>query len=101
MKVVFRRSGGFAPMPIGCDLDTQTMPPDECQRLQLLIEDSGVMDMHDAEVKGARDVHYYHIEIEGNGKSKKLKLDQLSVPPQAKPLIDFLIKHSKQLLPDD
>jgi hypothetical protein len=100
MKITFRRSGGFAPMPIICEIDTTGGGADaaECQRL---IETSGIMSATSAQVAGARDVHYYHIEIVDGTTVKRVNFDQISVPPAIKPLIDFLIKRSKSFFDDD
>lgn len=101
MRIKFRRTGGFAPMPISADLDTDNCSPDVVSKLKELFETSGIMYMQSAQVKGARDVRSYHIEIDKDGVEQKLDIDEISVPEKAKPLIEFLVAHSKSMFGDE
>ncbi len=100
MKVNFRKSGGFAGMFSGCEFDTSVQKDAESSELEALVESSGIMSLTDKRVEQARDVFLYTFAIESNGKSHELTLDQLSVPAELKPLLDFLLKRSKNMLPD-
>jgi hypothetical protein len=101
MQVTFTRTGGFAPMPIGCRLDTKQLGADQAQELEMLVRTSGVMTAKNARVEGARDVHIYSIEVTDSADAThKVTLDHLSIPLQLKPLVEFLTKHSQSLLPD-
>jgi hypothetical protein len=101
MQVTFTRTGGFAPMPIGCRLDTTQLDPDQAKELEMLVRTSGVMTTKNARVEGARDVHLYSIEVtDGGDPTHKVTLDHLSIPPQLKPLVEFLTKNSQSLLPE-
>jgi hypothetical protein len=97
MKINFSRTGGFMPIPLNAQLDTETMNPAEAGQLQRLIEDSGIMSMQGAEVKGARDMHYYTIKIEDDGQTHRVRFDQISIPSSVKPLIDFLMSRAKTI----
>jgi predicted solute-binding protein len=101
MQVSFSRTGGFAPMPIGCRLNTQELPADQAQQLELLVKQSGVTSMKDARVANARDVHIYSIEVIDSEVNHKVTFDQLSLPQAVRPLLEFLNTHAKSLLPDD
>lgn len=101
MRVIFRRTGGFANMPISADLDTVNCSPDVCEKLQQLVESSGVMYMQSLRVTGARDVRTYHLEIDKNGLVQKVDIDEISVPEKVKPLIEFLVAHSKSMFGDE
>ncbi len=100
MHVIFRKSGGFVPIAIGAELDTERMPPVESAELVVLINSSGIMTMKDSVVQGARDVHYYTIDITQKDSRHKVKFDQISMPPLVKPLVEFLEKRSASMLPD-
>lgn len=100
MHVVFRKSGGFAPIAIGSELDTNQMPAAESAELLALIKASEIMTMKGSTVKGACDVHYYTIDITDGESRHHVKFDQLSIPAQVKPLVQFLEKRSKSMLPD-
>lgn len=87
-------------MPIGCEVDTDELPPDQALRFKELVERSGVMHMQNAQVKGARDVYYYLLRISDGDQEKQLKIDQISLPEDAKPLIDYLVASSQSILAD-
>lgn len=101
MKVAFTKTGGFAPIALGCQLDTDKLSSDEATKLKSLVNQSGVMNMADARVAAARDVHLYTIDITDGDQQHKVKFDQLSIPPSVKPLLDFLGLHAKSLMPED
>ncbi len=100
MKVSFRQSGGFAPIFTGVQFDTSENPGPEATELENLINKSGILNMSDARVKGARDVYYYTFDIETPKGKHSLTLDQLSIPPAVQPLLDFLKARSRNMLPD-
>jgi len=100
MKVYFRKSGGFAAMFVGFQLDTEQQPGPEAEELKSLVKASGIMGMSDKRVDKARDVYLYTWQITDNGKEHSVTLDQLSVPEETKPLLDFCMARSKNMLPD-
>ena len=87
-------------MPIGCHLDTDKMAPDQAQELHALVKASGIMSARDARLPAARDVHLFSVEIADGSNKHKVVFDQLSIPPQVRPLIEFLIANSNSMLPD-
>lgn len=101
MRVYFNKSGGFAPIFQGCVLDSTNSDPALLEELASLIEKSGIMQMASKRVPQARDVFIYGFEIElDDGRKNKLSLDQLSVPDEVKPLLEFLLGRSKNMMPD-
>lgn len=100
MKVYFRKSGGFAAIFFGFQLDTDEQPGPEAEELKSLIKSSGIMQMSDKRVEKARDVYLYTWQITENAKEYSVTLDQLSVPEAVKPLLDFCLARSKNMLPD-
>lgn len=100
MKVSFRQSGGFAPIFKGVQIDTTANPGPEANELETLIKSSGILQLSDAKVKGARDVFYYTFDIDTGSGVHSVTLDQLSIPAPVQPLVEFLKARSKNLLPD-
>lgn len=90
MKLKFQQSGGFAPIILSCQFDTQANPGAEAEELERLVERSGLGTFTGVQAKGARDVYYYTFEIDMNGKSHKVTFDQLSVPKSLEQLLEFL-----------
>ncbi len=100
MKVSFRRSGGFAGMFMGCEIDTSAQKDSDSSELESLVKSSGIMTQSSQRVPQARDVFQYSFDIEADGSKHSVTLDQLSVPEPVKPLVEFLMKRSKNMLPD-
>ncbi len=100
MKLSFRKSGGFAPVFVGCSFDTRAKADAEAAELESLVKASGIMQMSSKKSPHARDVFYYTFAIELDGKSKELTLDQLNLPESLQPLLNFLLERSKNMLPD-
>jgi hypothetical protein len=95
MQIAFSRTGGIVPLPLSCQLDTDKLPPLEARKLTELVEDSGILTSRGATVKNARDMHYYTIEIAVDGKTHKVTFDHVSVPPEIRPLIDYLLERCR------
>ncbi|MGH7931501.1 MAG: protealysin inhibitor emfourin [Candidatus Binatia bacterium] len=90
MKVRYRQSGGFGGLVLGSDLDTQTLPPGEADELERLVKQA---DLDQAGVKKSargRDLTNYEIIIEHAGRTTKASLDDMTVPANVQPLLDFL-----------
>lgn len=100
MRVYFRKTGGFAATFIGCQIDTTENPGPEAAELESLIQSSGIMKLSDKRVQNARDVFLYTFEIEDKGKVHRVTLDQLSIPEEVSPLLDFCLSRSKSMMPD-
>ncbi|MBX9687871.1 MAG: hypothetical protein K2X27_14290 [Candidatus Obscuribacterales bacterium] len=100
MKLAFRKSGGFAPIFLGCQFDTAAEPGPEMTELEALITESNIITQTGKRVPQARDVYLYTFEIELNEKKNKVTFDQLSVPPEVKPLLDFCLARAQNMMPD-
>ncbi len=100
MKLSFRKSGGFAPIFQGCEFDTANAADADAATVEALARSSDIFNEKGARVPQARDVFYYTFEVELDGKTNKVTFDQLSVPEKVKPLLDFLMARSKNMLPD-
>lgn len=102
MKMVFKRTGGFAPSMIGCILDTERMPADEAQQLQALVKSADLFNQQTQEAKSARDVHYFNFQVENDeGVIHQVRFDTVTLPDAVRPLMEFCKQRSNSLLPDD
>lgn len=92
MKIDFTRSGGFAGMRLAAQIDTDTLPSTEADRLRRLIEEAHVFDLP-ATLKSKTpggDRFQYRIMVEEGGKRKELFADEAAVPEPLRPLLDYL-----------
>lgn len=100
MKLYFRKSGGFAAIFEGCQLDTTTMTPADAAELKKLVTQSNLLKQSGKKQAGARDVFLYTFDLDMDGQHNKVTFDQLSVPKEVEPLLNFLLSKSKNLMPD-
>jgi hypothetical protein len=102
MKVYLERSGGFAGMVTSTNVDTQTLPPNEAQEIQCLIENSHFFELPSQSPqtsktrKGAADYFIYKITVQDGKREHSVQANDINMQPNIKPLIDFLIRHSQK-----
>lgn len=101
MKVTYTRTGGFAPIPVSCTLDTTTCAPDEAQELERLVAVSGIMQAQSKTNPAARDVRLHSVKISNNSANKEVEWDDISIPAEARPLLQFLQERAKNFFNDD
>lgn len=90
MKVHFRQAGGFAGLNLASDLDTETMPRHEAKKLTQLLQDSKLPAGRKQGSQKARDLATYEITVEDESGTVTTSFDDMSVPPRADKLLDFL-----------
>ncbi len=100
MKVSFRKSGGFAPIFEGCILESGKIADEESKQLAGLIESSHILTAEGKRTPGARDVHLFTFDVDYKGQHNKVTFDQLNIPAEIKPLLEFLLERSKDMMPD-
>lgn len=101
MKVTFRRTGGIAPTAVGVSIDTSAQVGPESEELEMLVKQSAILQRQSAKIPGARDVYFYVIDIvTEDHRIHSVTYDDPSIPPEVRPLLDFLLVRSKDLMPD-
>lgn len=95
MKLRFRQTGGFGGLVMGCDLDTGTLSPPEAQELARLIKQANLERTQTKRSDKARDLQNYEIAVEGEGITTKATFDDMSMPANMKPLLDFLRRRAR------
>jgi len=92
MKIDFLRSGGFAGIRLATQIDTDTLPSTEADRLCRLIEAARVFDLP-ATLKSSLpggDRFQYRLKVEDGPRRKEVVADEAAVPESLRPLIDYL-----------
>lgn len=97
MKVNFSQSGGYAGLRRGCELNTDSLSPDEAAQLQSLVEQSGILEAESKHAPHARDLFYYNITVETSQGQHTVSFDDLSLPQNAQPLVKYLQSCAKPL----
>ncbi|BAZ22772.1 hypothetical protein NIES4073_36590 [Kalymmatonema gypsitolerans NIES-4073] len=97
MKVKFSQSGGYAGLRRGCELDTDSLSPAEAAKLQSLVEQSGILQAQSRHTPHARDLFNYNITVETSEGAPTVSFDDLSLPENAQPLLEYLQSCAKPL----
>jgi hypothetical protein len=90
MKVRYRQTGGYGGLVLGCELDTETLPPSEGQELARLVKQAALDKVGVKKNPSGRDLTNYEIAVEDNSRAVKASFDDMSIPAAARPLLDFL-----------
>jgi hypothetical protein len=97
MKIYYEQSGGFAGIDINTMVNTDSLPSDEVNKLQDLVNKANFFSLNSVSSQPEMGADYFHyritVEIEDNknGQKKKHTLEIYDpVPVQLKPLIKYL-----------
>jgi hypothetical protein len=94
MKIRFRQTGGFGGLVLGCDLETSALPPAEAQELARLVKQANLEKIQTRRSEKGRDLQIYEIDVE-NEITAKASFDDMSVPADIRPLLDFLRQRAR------
>ena len=100
IKIYFERSGGIEGIPRFVTLDNKNLSEKEILKLNELLNDTKFFDLSISKTKsynglfsGAADYFTYKISIETNKhKTHTLTVNDLTMPEQLVPLVEFLIE---------
>ena len=97
MQVQFERTGGFAGMRMAATIDSDSLTPEEAQRLRELVDASGFFELP-AEISGApggNDRFLYSVTVHIAGRSHTVRTGEAAIPAGLRPLIDLLSKAAR------
>lgn len=95
MKATFRQSGGYAGLIRGCELDTDSLPPDEAATLQSLVVQSGILQAGSGRAPDARDLLNYEITVTTDEGVHHVTFDDMTMPEAVAPLLEYLQEKAK------
>ncbi|HSL30457.1 MAG TPA: protealysin inhibitor emfourin [Anaerolineales bacterium] len=92
MQIDFGSSGGVANIELSYQADTNTLPPEQAQELQRLVENSGVLELNQADANpsvavGRADVITYRLSVGEGARQKTLWLNDVTAPASVRPLL--------------
>jgi hypothetical protein len=98
MRIYYEQSGGFAGIVINAVVDTNSLPADEVNKIQDLVNKANFFSLNSVSSQSEVGADYFHhkitVEMEDNknGQKKKhtLEIYDPAVPSQLKPLIRYL-----------
>ncbi len=97
VKVQFARTGGFAGMRLMASVDTETLPPEEADRLRRLIARAAFFEQLTSlrSATPAPDRFQYRVTVEEGDRRKTVELDESSIPKSVRPLLDYLVDSAR------
>jgi hypothetical protein len=92
MKVNFERTGGFAGMRMAFTLDSESLAPEERNRLEQNLASAGFFNLPAkmTSPQGGADRFHYRIQIEEPGRKHSVEFGETAAPDELQPLIQQL-----------
>ena len=90
MKLRYRQTGGYGGLVLGSELDTEKLPASEASELARLVKQAALEKVGDKKNARGRDLTNYAIIVEDKGQTTKVSFDDMTIPANAQPLLDFL-----------
>ncbi len=105
MRIKFERSGGFAGMVISKEIDVNKLAPAEAKKLSGLIQSAEFFKLPKKTAATAMskrsvaqpDRFQYKVTIEDDDKKHTVIASEQNLPPNLKPLVDWLNVESRKL----
>lgn len=101
MKISFVRTGGFAGIRLATTVDIAALPPDEAKQLRTLVNSAGFFTLPAsirAKTSGV-DRFQYTLTVETPDRQHTVTLDESAVPPELRPLLNWLMTAAKTKKP--
>jgi len=96
LRIEFRRSGGFAGLTIGTEVDTGELPPEEARVFERLVESLERSGVGDSPPPGKPDRFQYELTITRGGKSRRFQLAEQELTPEARELVNLLVERARR-----
>lgn len=94
VEIEFQRSGGFAGLTIGTQVDTEQLPAGEARELEQLVEKLEASG--EAGGPGKPDRFEYELTVTRGGKSRSFRLAEHELTPESHELVKRLTERAKK-----
>ena len=95
MQIGFQRSGGFAGLTMGCEVDTERLPPAEAQDIERLVEKVEASGGGGGG-PGKPDRFQYELTFTRGGKTRSFQLGEHELTPEGRELVKRLTERAKR-----
>ena len=104
-KIYFERSGGFSGISINTTVDMHSLPPDEADKIQGMIDNAKGFFYQPSKLSPAptqaADYFKYKITVqteegEGEGMQNTIETNDITMPSELRPLINYLKEKAKK-----
>lgn len=94
MKISLVRTGGFANIRLTGEVDVDSLPPEEAQKLKEMVEAADFFNLPATSfpARPGVDRFQYEITVEQDAKRHVVRVSEETIPPKLEPLIRYLIE---------
>jgi hypothetical protein len=98
MRASLERTGGFAGVRLTSTADTDSLSPDDAQRLQQLVERANFFELPEviAPSRAQPDRFQYRLTVEDQQRAHTVTISEAALPPNVRPLTDFLTQIARR-----
>ncbi len=96
MHIAFKRTGGFAGIRFACEINTETLSPEEARQLSAWVDEAKFFELPEALRSGGADQLQYKISIEKDGRTHEVETDERAMPPSLSPLVKWLMAAARR-----
>jgi hypothetical protein len=96
LQIGFERSGGFAGLTIGTDVDTADLPADEARELERLVEKIEASGAGESAAAGKPDRFQYDLTIKRGTESRHVRLAEHELTAEGRELVKRLTERAKK-----
>jgi hypothetical protein len=96
LRIEFQRSGGFAGLTMGTEVDTSELPPEDAEVFERLVgslERSGV---GVSPPPGKPDRFQYELTVTRGKDSRRFQLAEQELTPEARELVSLLVERARK-----
>jgi len=95
VRIALTRSGGIAAIARRAVCDLEALAPARRERLQALVEASGLLELPEVVGRPAPDRYQYDLEIETGPGRRRVRVHEAAAAPALRALLDELIEISE------
>lgn len=96
MHIAFERTGGFAGIHLGCEIDTETLSPEEASQVAGCVDAANFFDLPEVSPSGGADQFQYKISIEKDGRTRTIESGERAMPASLSPLVKCLMASARR-----
>ena len=96
MEITFQRSGGFAGITMGGDVDTAKLPPAEARELERLVEKLEASGAGEAAPPGKPDRFQYEVTVRRGKQERCYRLAEQELTADARELVKRLTERARK-----
>ncbi|HKN34216.1 MAG TPA: protealysin inhibitor emfourin [Terriglobales bacterium] len=96
MHIAFQRTGGFAGMRTGCEINTENLSPEEATQVAAWVDAANFFSLPEVSRSGGADQFQYKISIEKDGRKHTVETDERATPASLSPLVKWLMAAARR-----